>query len=761
MSLFARDSDRGGRSEAGAAAGRRAARSGFLLLAAVPLAMLSAAWLARRPIAMSARLEQIAEDLDPVRYRSARLERKAAAEAESARWSWRHGKALLDEGRNEESVEALARALRLAQDQSAEASLLRELRGSLATAWLRLGEQQNCIERHNADACLLPIRSAAVHALPRGSRRAIEELEHLLESDPDDLASRWLLNIAHMTLGRYPRGVPERWLIPENVFASEESFPRFRDVAEQAGVAAFNLAGGSVADDFDGDGLIDIVTSGMDPRDQLRFFRNEGDGTFADRTEAAGLLGEWGGLNLIHADYDNDGDRDLLVLRGGWMSLLVGAGRSGHPNSLLRNEGDGTFTNVTQSAGLLSFHPTQTAAWGDYDNDGWLDLVVGNESTAEDPHPPELFHNQGDGSFVEVAARVGLGPMGFVKAVAWGDYDNDDSLELYVSRHGASNLLFHNEWRPEGGVGFVDRTREAGVAEPHWSFPAWFWDYDNDGWLDLFVAGYTDPVDPPIEDAANDYLGRPLVGSDHPRLYHNRGDGSFEERSAEAGLDRTVFVMGANYGDLDNDGFLDLYLGTGAPSYRALLPNRMFRSLAGMRFADVTTAGGFGHAQKGHGVSFADFDNDGDQDLYHQLGGFYPGDAFQNALFENPGGANAWLGLELVGVDSNRDGLGARLRVVVRTAEGRRAIRALVSSGGSFGGSPFRVELGLGRAEAVEVLEVHWPATGKTQRVNDLAPNRRYRIREGESRATAIGLERFRLGGEAATRGPEGGVMLG
>ena len=720
----------------------------FLMVLILALLMPALYWLIKsdsRSTSIVEQLEAIALDLDPVRYKSPRLDRRASREPENLHWAGRLGEALLDEGRNAESVRVLASALQQGEDAGADRSLLRDLRESLATAYLRLGEEQNCIERHNVDACLLPIRTAAVHALPEGSQGAIRELTRLLEANPADQASRWLLNVAHMTLGSYPDGVPAAWLLPASLFASEGPCQRFFDVAPQAGLAVVSLAGGSVADDFDGDGLLDIVVTGMDPRDQMRFLRNEGDGRFGDRTDSAGLIGELGGLNLVHADYDNDGHRDLLVLRGGWMTLLVGPERSGHPNSLLRNNGDGTFTNVTKRAGLHSLHPTQTAAWGDYDNDGWLDLIVGNESTEDDPHPPELFHNNGDGTFTEVAEQQGLPHLGFVKAVAWGDYDNDDWPDLYVSRHGAPNLLFHNEPQSGGGRRFVERAAEAGVDEPHWSFSSWFWDYDNDGWLDLFVAGYADPVDPPVQDIVNDYLRRPLEACDHPRLYHNRGDGRFDDVTLELGLDRGLFVMGANHGDLDNDGFLDLYLGTGAPSFRALMPNRMFRSVAGRRFEDVTTAGGFGHAQKGHGVSFADLDNDGDQDIYHELGGFYPGDAFQNALFENPGNGNKWLCLRLIGEQSNRDGLGARVHVMVNSDSGPRSIHRVVGSGGSFGESPFRVELGLGAATAIELVRIRWPATGRTQELNALDLNAFYEIREGQESPRRLSPRRFQF----------------
>ena len=168
------------------------------------------------------------------------------------------------------------------------------------------------------------------------------------------------------------------------------------------------------------------------------------------------------------------------------------------------------------------------------------------------------------------------------------------------------------------------------------------------------------------------HLDRPF-GAEHAHLYRNEGDGTFAEVSAETGLDRVILVMGANFGDLDGDGWLDAYFGTGMPDMRTLMPNRMYRNDGGRRFQDVTASGGFGHLQKGHGVSFGDLDGDGDQDVHQVLGAAFEGDVYENVLLENPGHGNHWLTLHLEGVRSNRDALGARVRVRVRRPAGDRA----------------------------------------------------------------------------------------
>jgi hypothetical protein len=184
---------------------------------------------------------------------------------------------------------------------------------------------------------------------------------------------------------------------------------------------------------------------------------------------------------------------------------------------------------------------------------------------------------------------------------------------------GGPNRLFRNT----GGAApkFVDVTEKAGVAEPHMSFTTWFFDYDNDGWPDIFVSGYWATV----PNIVREYLGdKANAKGDRPRLYRNNGDGTFTDVSCEARIDRLLLTMGANFGDLDNDGWLDFYLGTGAAPLTNIVPHQMFRNAGGRHFQNVTTSGGFGHLQKGHAVAFGDIDNDGTQDVFEMIGGATP-----------------------------------------------------------------------------------------------------------------------------------------
>ena len=599
----------------------------------------------------------------------------------------------------------------------------------LGLAYMRLGEQVNCLEGHTTAACLFPIGPDGVHADPRGSRTALSYFTAVLEQNPDDLTARWLLNIAYMTLGEYPDQVPSQWLLAPSLFASEYDIGHFPDIAPFLRLDLVSLSGGSIMDDFDNDGLLDLVISSWALDDQLRYFRNQGDGTFSERTQAVGLTGLTGGLQLVHADFDNDSYLDFLVLRGAWMGI-----DGQHPNSLVRNQG-GTFADVTEAAGLLSFHPTQTAAWADMDNDGWLDLFIGNETFLDDGdiHPSELFHNQGDGTFAEKAASLGLATKGFVKGSTWGDFDNDGQVDLYVSRLLGDNFLFRNRGAESTEKSrFIDVASLAGVEQPHNSFPTWFWDFDNDGWLDLFASGYHYNPEINAGDVAADYLDLP-TDAERARLFRNRGNGTFADVSQAHHLHKVLYTMGCNYVDLDNDGWLDFYAGTGAPSLRSVMPNRMFRNAGGRVFQDVTASGGFGHLQKGHGVAVGDLDNDGDQDIYAVIGGAYTGDIFQNVLFENPGHGHRWITLLLEGTEANRSAIGARVEVQVETSGGTRSIHRTVSSGASFGASSLQQEIGLGQATAIREIAVLWPSEDAVQRFADVPLDQAYRVRQGEA----------------------------
>ena len=620
-------------------------------------------------------------------------------------------------------------------------------------SYLRLGELENCVGHHNPDSCLLPIRSGGQHARRRGAENAEAVFTELANQRPNELGIRWLLNVAAMTLGRYPDGVPSRHRIPESIFKSEASIPRFAEIGTRLDLDISGLAGGTLTEDFDGDGRIDILLTDWDPMAQCHLYRNLGDGHFEDATEKALLTGVTGGLNVMQTDYNNDGWLDFYIVRGAWMGELGLL-----PNSLVKNNGDGTFVDVTEEAGLLAFHPALSAAWFDANNDGWLDLFVGCETlNSSNSHPCLFYVNNGNGTFTELAAAAGIDVRSFVRGVTAGDFDNDGWPDLYLSCLGQTNMLFRN-LGPAGTnsaarVRFSDAAAVAGVGQPIISFPTWFWDYDNDGWLDIWVSGYGADARAFFDQNIGHFtlgeivamkLGQPSK-AETPRLYHNNHDGTFTDVTRKAAMIRPLLTMGANFGDIDTDGYLDFYAGTGSPYFGSLLPNEMYRNNAGQNFQDVTTAGGFGHLQKGHGIAFADLNNDGHQEIIANMGGAFAGDNFFDAVFANPGNTNHWLKLKLTGTKSNRAAIGARIKVVARGPQGSREIHRMVCSGGSFGASPLQQEIGLGSSTTIERVEVWWPASGITNQVTNLSIDQAYRVKEGANAAEPIPSRSFPL----------------
>ncbi len=224
-----------------------------------------------------------------------------------------------------------------------------------------------------------------------------------------------------------------------------------------------------------------------------------------------------------------------------------------------------------------------------------------------------------------------------------------------------------------------------------------------------------------------------MLGQPHSRLsnrlFHNARGKGFEDKTREAGLDMVFETMGSHFGDFDNDGFLDMYLGTGDPDLGTLVPNRMFKNVDGRRFAEITASSGTGHLQKGHGVSCADWDRDGDVDIFIEMGGAVPGDKYHNILFQNPGQGNHWLTVKLVGQKTNRAAIGARIKVVTGGSQ-PLTIHRLVSSGSSWGANPLQQTIGLARAEKVALLEIHWPTSGTTQVFRDIAANQAIEVTE-------------------------------
>jgi enediyne biosynthesis protein E4 len=490
--------------------------------------------------------------------------------------------------------------------------------------------------------------------------------------------------------------------------------------------------------DYDNDGWMDIylVNSGLcdfyNPPKPLRnaLYHNNRDGTFTDVTEKAGVPGNAYGMGVAVGDYDGDGLPDLYVTQYS-------------KNILYHNNGDGTFTDVTAHAGLSEPGWGTSAVWFDYDNDGRLDLFVcrfgdfdksknkfcGNSLTGEryyckpnvyDPLPCWLFHNNGDGTFRDVSKETGISKSA---AKAWGvvaaDINNDGWMDLFVGNDTVANFLFANrKGRFEeigllAGVGYnaYGRARSGMGVDAE--------DYDQDGWLDLFVAN---------------------IDHEMFSLYHNNKDETFNDLAVSTGIGSATNLLsgwGLKFFDYDNDGNLDLILCDGHPDTMVgkLLadvtydePMLLFRN-TGAGFQNVSAQSGaiFSKAFAGRGLALGDFNNDGAVDVLVSVNNGAP-----ILLRNNIGNANHWLGLRLIGRKANIDAVGAR---VTYQAGDLRRHREKVGGGSYLAAHDPRMVLGIGQRQKIDWIEVKWPQPGgATERFTDLPINRYITITEGEKK---------------------------
>jgi hypothetical protein len=613
-----------------------------------------------------------------------------------------------------------------------EAKDRRELYTRVGIAYLRHGEIQNCVQQHNHQSCFLPIAGEGVHQLPSGSRGAINFFEKCLKEFPNDLETIYLLNIAYMTLGEYPEKVPVQWRIDPSWFASKTKIEPLKDLAPQLGVNRNGHAGGVVMDDFDNDGWLDIMISSWHRNETLIFYRNNGDSTFSDRTADFGLDGQVGSLNINQTDFNNDGWLDLHIMRGAWY------GKSGDIlNTLMMNTGKGKFVDVTIQAGITKEAPTQTSAWADFNLDGWVDLIIANESLPDYLRGIDLYINQQNGTFSHESAAWGLTQNEFFKGCVATDVNNDRYPDLYLSSLSHSPMLLINQGF-KGITGFLPTDASATPHGPPFSFPCWSFDYDNDSHEDLFVSPFSNEGSP-----ATMWMKSHTTDFDKtflPKLNHNMGNGLFEEVGSHMGLSEVTFTMGCNFGDINTDGFLDFYLGTGNPLYQSIVPNKLYLNVNGQKFDDVSFSGGVANIQKGHGVSFGDWDHDGDEDIYAVIGGAYDGDVFYNCFFQNPNqDDNHWVVLKLDGSTANKAAIGARVKIIIVEHGQERMICRTVGSGSSFGGNSFALEIGLRKASSIKNVSVQWPCKDCPEQVfTGLDINKAYRLAQNSSTPTLL-----------------------
>lgn len=597
---------------------------------------------------------------------------------------------------------------------------------SLGALYLHASETENGVYTDSGDTDIFPpLHPGDSYKKTEQSEQAIAYLEKYLVLKPDDLQAKWLLNLAYATLGKYPGGVPAGELLPPGAFKSGEKVGLFKDVAPAAGLNAFLDAGGVLVDDFDGDGLLDVMVSSADVCDPMHFYHNNGDGTFTDRSAQAGLSDQLGGLNMVEADYNNDGCMDVLVLRGGWEFPMR--------KSLLRNNCNGTFTDVTDASGLgKTVTATQSAVFADIDNDGLLDLFIANEKA-----PAQLFRNRGDGTFEDVSHKAGIDKVAISKGVTAADYDNDGYVDFYVSNYDSPNYLYRNN---HDGT-FSEIAAQAGVLGPYFSFATWFFDYDNDGWPDLFVTGYFNSTD----ESVRSYLGMP-THVETQKLYRNLHDGTFQDVTEKVGLDKVLMPMGANFGDFDNDGYEDIYLGMGNPSLGSLMPHVLLRNDGAQRFVDVTASSGTGELHKGHSIAFADLRRNGLVDILAETGGAIPSDKHTLRVFENPGNGNDWINVRLQGVKTNRAGVGAKIHVTVENGGVQRTIWRTLGETSSFGSHPMEQHIGLGPNARIVSLDVVWPVSHTQQHFTNVPKDQFIAVKEFASEFTPLNRKPVPLG---------------
>jgi tetratricopeptide (TPR) repeat protein len=638
-------------------------------------------------------------------------------------------------GQMQESIDQLKQAYALAQAELPQnASIPLRVIGA---AYLHLSEMENGFYLHQGDKGIFPpLPSVPPIEKQENARTAIQYLSEAIQAAPDDYQMRWLLNYAYAMLGEYPDKVPPSLLIPPSVFQSPESVGRFKDIAPLVGIDYFQMAGGVLVDDFENNGLLDVVLSTMDVCEPMRYYHNNGDGTFTDRTAQAGLTNQLGGLNMTAADYNNDGCLDILVLRGGWEFPMR--------KSLLRNNCDGTFTDVTDQSGLGdTVTATNSAAWADIDNDGYLDLFIANERS-----PSQLFRNRGDGTFEDISHSAGIDRIQFSKGVTAGDYDNDGYVDFYVSNLDGANFLYHNNH----DLTFTEIARQAGVQAPGVGFATWFFDYDNDGWPDLYVGAYPS-VSP--DEVIRSYMHLPTQ-IQTPKLYKNMRNGTFKDVTAEVNLDKVFIPMGSNFGDVDNDGFLDIYMGGGTPSYASIVPHVLLRNDGGKSFSDITQSSGTGDVHKGHAITFADLFRNGHEDIIANFGGAVEGDRHSIRIFHNPGNDNDWVNIKLVGVKSNRAAFGARINVTVQNDGGEtRTIVRTVGYGSSFGDNPLEQHIGLGHGARMLSVDIWWPASDTHQHFTSVGKNQFLLVKEFATDYTRLDRKPIPVPGDRSVAEPK------
>jgi len=482
------------------------------------------------------------------------------------------------------------------------------------------------------------------------------------------------------------------------------------------------VGGGAVFLDYDQDGFLDLYmsngsyTEGLstgEHSDEIttnHLYRNRQDGTFEDVTEKAGVGDTGYGMGMTVGDINNDGYPDIYVTNFG-------------PNVLYLNHGNGTFSNISKKAGVAGNECSVGAVWFDYDNDGYLDLYVGNYieydpdygyfyepdgfpgPMAYDGQLDKLYHNRGDNTFEEVTDAMGISNHdGRAMGVGAADFDGDGWVDIFVANDHMVNNIYHNV----EGKSFEDFGTRSGMAfnqagEATISMSVDFADYNGDGLIDVFMSDDT-----------------------YCSLYENQGGGVFRDMAYSSGIAVAAAQhvgWSSSFIDYDNDGLVDLFKANGELKHLYGQEDQIFRNMDGEKFEDISVELGsyFQEEHVGRGACFGDFDNDGDLDGYvvnlNDYGSF---------IRNNRGNENNWITFNLIGTKSNRDAIGALVKI---SAGGREQVGVRRSTTGYLSQNDHRIHFGLGDAGKVETVEIRWPS-GTVQRIENLNANQILTVEE-------------------------------
>lgn len=563
----------------------------------------------------------------------------------------------------------------------------------LALAYLRVG-----IDLHGGPI-ILPVTSDQVHADAQYVQATLQILDIMIPQFPERTDYLWYYNICHMLSGTYPSAVPNQYLISLDHLRKATDKPIYKNIAAALGVREYRNGGCSVWLDIDGDTDLDLLSTSRDLDEQILVYRNE-DGRLINATNASGIKGLTGGSTMCAADIDNDGDLDIFIGRG------QSENRSGQaPVSLLRNNGDGTFDDISIAAGMTKLLSVGGADWGDYNTDGYVDLYVGTESI-RGMMPPLLYRNNGNNTFTNVIDQV-IPDAGLYQATAvtWTDVNEDLRPDLIVSYQQFKPDLFINS-----GDTLLQRTKSAirNHLNTNDILPL---DVDNDGDQDLLLVAHAKTT----AMATQGYLSESTIVN---HLYINDGAGNFTPNHEALGtLAYVQAIHAASATDVDLDGDLDIYLSTGGREMGEYIPNRLYYNDGG-NFVDGSASSHAALLSQCRGIAVASIDADPAPELLVNGGGYYAGDHAPTVVFDSQDDTeHSYIIVKLEGKLNNRIGLGSTVNIYGKTSNGLGSrISREVDTGRGMVTMHHHLPIGLGAMATIDSIVVRWP-DGLVQRL--------------------------------------------